>query len=112
MDLWFCLQCMLWNTFGPISQSLLAVYCPDWTEATLALLGNWGNIMYLIPVVPVMWYFNTQGAINVIMCFKRYLRTVLSFLVGLRKSTLLAAGLMVAVSAIRCIPFKLQAFTW
>lgn len=52
---------MVWNTFGPISQSLLVVFCPEWDEATLALLGNWGNIMYLIPVVPVMWYFNTKG---------------------------------------------------
>jgi hypothetical protein len=33
-------QGMIWNSFGPISTSLLAVLCPHWTNATLALLGT------------------------------------------------------------------------
>ena len=33
------LQGMIWNSFGPISASLLAVFCPDWSPATIALLG-------------------------------------------------------------------------
>ena len=52
---------MVWNTFGPISVSVLSVFCPEWDSSTLALLGNWGNIMYIIPVVPVMWFFTTKG---------------------------------------------------
>ena len=60
-------QGMIWNTFGPISESVLAVFCPEWTEATLALLGNWGNIMYIVPIVPVIWdhtQLNLKGIFN------------------------------------------------
>lgn len=52
---------MVWNSFGPIADSVLEVFCPTWTESTLALLGNWGNIMYILPVVPVLWYFEVSG---------------------------------------------------
>ena len=59
----FLFQGMLWNTFGPISGAVLAVFCPDWNNSTLALLGNWGNIMYIIPVVPIMYYFQKKGEV-------------------------------------------------
>jgi hypothetical protein len=55
---------MIWNSFGPISRSVLAVFCPDWTAATLALLGNWGNIMYIAPIVPIVWFFQVKGKDN------------------------------------------------
>ena len=60
MHLYF-FQGMVWNSFGPIADSVLEVFCPTWTESTLALLGNWGNIMYILPVVPVLWYFEVSG---------------------------------------------------
>jgi len=85
------LQGMIWNSFGPISTSLLAVLCPYWTNATLALLGNWGNIMYIIPVVPVLWFFETKG---------------------LRASMILTATLMLIGTALRTLPLGIPTFTW
>ena len=82
---------MVWNSFGPISASVLAIFCPQWNSATLALLGNWGNIMYIIPVIPVLWYFESKG---------------------LRNAMILAGGLMATGTLLRCLPFKLTAFTW
>eukprot|EP00095_Tigriopus_kingsejongensis_P004501 maker-scaffold427_size174323-snap-gene-0.36 protein:Tk04501 transcript:maker-scaffold427_size174323-snap-gene-0.36-mRNA-1 annotation:"hypothetical protein DAPPUDRAFT_102163" len=83
-------QGMVWNTFGPISASVLALFCPDWTNATLALYGNWGNIMYIIPVIPVMWFFTTQG---------------------LRPSMVLTGALMMLGTLLRALPLKVGAFT-
>ncbi len=81
---------MVWNSLGPISESLLAVFCPDWTQATLALFGNWGNIMYIIPVVPVLWYMEVKG---------------------LRASMLFTAGIMLLGTALRCLPVSIKPFT-
>ena len=80
---------MVWNTFGPISESVLAVYCPEWTDSTLALLGNWGNIMYVLPIIPVMWYYQTEG---------------------LRPAVVMTGAIMTIGTIARCIPFKLHAF--
>lgn len=82
---------MIWNSFGPISTSLLAVLCPEWTDSTLALLGNWGNIMYIIPVIPVLYVFETQG---------------------LRVSMIFTASIMLIGTALRCLPVKVSIFTW
>jgi len=77
------MQGMIWNSFGPISASLLSVFCPHWTESTIALLGNWGNIMYIIPVVPILWFFEAKG---------------------LRASMVLTAGMMFLGTGLRCLP--------
>lgn len=49
-----CLQDMVWNTYGPIQYGVLYAY-PTWTNATLALIQNWANIMFVIFVAPVCW---------------------------------------------------------
>ena len=82
---------MIWNSFGPISTSLLATLCPEWTDSTLALLGNWGNIMYIIPVVPVLYLFEEKG---------------------LRVSMIFTAGIMLIGTVLRCLPVKISVFTW
>ncbi len=82
---------MIWNSFGPISTSLLAVFCPEWSDSTMALLGNWGNIMYLIPAIPVLWFFEVKG---------------------LRPSMILTAGLMLIGTVLRCLPLGVGPFTW
>jgi len=84
-------QGMVWNTFGPVSASLLAIFCPKWTPATLALLGNWGNIMYIIPLIPVLWFFETKG---------------------LRASMVLVGAMMTLGTLLRCLPLGVSAFTW
>ena len=37
------------------------MFCPDWTPDTLAWLGNWGNIMYILPAYGVLMYFEKYG---------------------------------------------------
>jgi len=86
------LQGAIWNSFGPIAASLLAVFCPDWSQSTIAMLGNWGNIMYIIPVVPMLWFFEAKG---------------------LRAAMILTAGMMLLGTGLRCIPgININAFTW
>ena len=84
-------QGMIWNSMGPISNSLLAVFCPDWNKQTLALFGNWGNIMYLIPLFPVLWFLETKG---------------------LRKAMVFTGLLMFLGVVVRCLPLSTYAFTW
>ena len=75
-------QAMIWNCFGPISNSLIPVLCPFWDETTIALLGNWANIMNIAALLPILWYFKTKG---------------------LRSSVILIGAMMVAGAAMRCI---------
>ena len=75
-------QAMIWNCFGPISNSLLPVLCPFWDETTIALLGNWANIMNIAALLPILWFFKTKG---------------------LRKSVILIGGMMVLGAAMRCV---------
>ena len=75
-------QAMIWNCFGPISNSLLPVLCPFWDETTIALLGNWANIMNIIALLPILWFFKTKG---------------------LRQSVILIGGMMVVGAVMRCI---------
>ena len=39
-------QGSFWNTWGPISASFELVF--GWTDATIALMTNWGPITYII----------------------------------------------------------------
>ena len=35
---------------------------PNWDDSDIGLLGNWGEIMFLVFSVPVTWLIQTQGA--------------------------------------------------
>ena len=100
---------MVWNTFGPISVSVLSVFCPEWDSSTLALLGNWGNIMYIIPVVPVMWFFTTKGNQ---LAIPNHHHMITIFYAGIRPSMLLAGGLMFVGTLVRALPLGVTGFTW
>ena len=76
---------------GPISDALLAVFCPEWSKATLAMFGNWGNIMYIIPLFPVLWILETKG---------------------LRNAMIFTSSIMFVGVALRCFPMSTNAFTW
>ena len=128
---------MIWNTFGPISESVLAVFCPEWTEATLALLGNWGNIMYIVPIVPVIWdhtQLNLKRIFNnvfdrVLLCRVHSGKTIENLIEipieiqlncapprffeakGLRASIVLTGLLMSAGTLLRCLPLRTDMFT-
>ena len=45
------MQCIVWNTWGPIESG--AQYAFDWSESTVAMFANWGTIMFLLAVVPL-----------------------------------------------------------
>ena len=56
----FLPQAMVWDGWATISDAVLYAY-PDWNNSTIALLGNWGEICYLVAVVPLTWLIQAQG---------------------------------------------------
>lgn len=54
-----CLQCSVWNTFGPIVTPVEYAY--DWTDAITAMMANWGTICFVISVFPLCWLLETKG---------------------------------------------------
>ncbi|XP_046358742.2 solute carrier family 49 member 4 homolog isoform X1 [Haliotis rufescens] len=83
------LQAAVWNCFGPIAQSAEAVF--GWTDAEIGMLNNWGNIVYIVFMVPVAWLMDVKG---------------------LRTSMLLCAVLIVLATAMRCITSEPVPATW
>ncbi len=63
----FCFACTLqgcvWNCWGPIAQSAKEVF--DWTDADIALLPSWGNIMNCVTIVPVTWLMDVKGNVQI-----------------------------------------------
>ena len=51
---------MIWDGFSTISDAAFYAY-PDWDNATIALIGNWGEICYLAGVAPLTWLIQTKG---------------------------------------------------
>ncbi|XP_076068004.1 solute carrier family 49 member 4 homolog isoform X2 [Oratosquilla oratoria] len=82
-------QCLQWNTWGPISESVQAAF-PNWTPSTVAMMANWGTIMFVLMVVPMCW------------ANQRF---------GLRAGTLGCAGLLAFGTALRCLPLQEEGFT-
>ena len=61
-----CMQCLIWNTFGPIDNSIKYAY--DWNDSTVAMMANWGTITFIIIVFPFCWIMETKGLFH----FKKY----------------------------------------
>ena len=55
-----CHQCTLWNTFAPIERSVRYAY-PVWTDATVAMMANWGCIMFCVACIPMCWILEKYG---------------------------------------------------
>ena len=53
------LQCAVWNTFGPIYESVNYAY--DWSDTTVALQANWGTFTFIIIVFPLCWLLERYG---------------------------------------------------
>ncbi|XP_042239360.1 solute carrier family 49 member 4 homolog [Homarus americanus] len=63
---WF--QCVQWNTWGPLSESVNAAF-PGWGSETVAMMANWGTITFVLFVTPMCWLMNTKGLrIGVLCC--------------------------------------------
>ena len=54
-------QSLIWMGWGTVAQSMYYAY-PGWDDTDIGLLGNWGEIMFLVFSVPVTWLIQTQGA--------------------------------------------------
>ena len=53
------LQYAVWITFGPIVNSVQFAY--KWTDATVAMMANWGTICFVIIVFPLCWLLENLG---------------------------------------------------
>lgn len=63
---WF--QCVQWNTWGPISESVDAAFT-GWGSQTVAMMANWGTITFVLSVVPMCWLMETKGLrVGVLTC--------------------------------------------
>ncbi|CAH1264533.1 DIRC2 [Branchiostoma lanceolatum] len=83
-------QCMVWNVWGPISDSAKFVF--GWHDSDIALLTNWGPIAYIPLAVPFSWLMDVKG---------------------LRISVIVTAFLVFAGTGIRCVTaFYIGAATW
>ena len=59
-------QCVIWNTWGPVSKVAKIVY-PKWTDGTISLFVNWANFVtfpFLIPSI----YFANKSLRGCILC--------------------------------------------
>eukprot|EP00045_Choanoeca_perplexa_P017090 m.241508 g.241508 ORF g.241508 m.241508 type:complete len:454 (-) comp17446_c0_seq9:5225-6586(-) len=72
-------QGCIWNTWSPISTSSEAVF--GWSDGTIALLGNWACMCYILFFVPMAWVLAQ----------------------GVRPSGLVGAGLCFIAAGVRCI---------
>ena len=50
---------MAWNTWGPITKSAEEVF--GWTDSTIGLLVNLGNISFVTFVMPLSWIMDEKG---------------------------------------------------
>ncbi|KAL3836655.1 hypothetical protein ACJMK2_022077, partial [Sinanodonta woodiana] len=84
------IQGLIWNTWGPIAQTSEAVY-QGWTDSTIGMMANCGNISYIIFTIPMCYFMDRKG---------------------LRVSLLLTSSLMLIGAGIRCITQEPPMATW
>ncbi|XP_068213054.1 solute carrier family 49 member 4 homolog isoform X2 [Palaemon carinicauda] len=53
-------QCLQWNTWGPISESV-GVAFSGWHSSTVAMMANWGTITFVLFITPMCWLMNEKG---------------------------------------------------
>ncbi|KAK7073107.1 Solute carrier 49 member 4 [Halocaridina rubra] len=53
-------QCVQWNSWGPISESVNEAYS-GWGSGTVAMMANWGTITFVIFIFPMCWLMNYKG---------------------------------------------------
>jgi len=47
------LQDTIWNTWGPIDHTAVVMY--GWSDKLVALLANYGSILYIVAFIPMVW---------------------------------------------------------
>ena len=66
-------QCTVWNTYGPIAKSVKYAY--GWPDSTIAMMANWGTIMFCLFTVPILWIQQKYGLRAAVLLSKHYLST-------------------------------------
>ncbi|XP_033733340.1 solute carrier family 49 member 4 homolog isoform X2 [Pecten maximus] len=84
----FC-QALVWNTWGPITQSAKVVF--NWEDSNIGMLANWGNIAYIFTVFPACYIMDVKG---------------------LRKSLIGCGVLMFLGTGLRCITSNSDYTLW
>ena len=64
IHLFLYFQAAIWDGWATISNAAYYAY-PDWDDSTIALLGNWGEICYLMGVLPITWIIQSKGTFYV-----------------------------------------------
>ncbi|XP_041372178.1 solute carrier family 49 member 4-like [Gigantopelta aegis] len=82
-------QSLIWNCFGPISQSAKLVF--DWTDGTIGMFPNASNIANIICMVPFAYLMDVKG---------------------LRVSVLGCCFMMAVGAGLRCITSQPTPATW
>jgi len=59
----YVMQSTIWNTWGPLAQSAKIAF--GWSLDEIALLTNWGCIMYVSSMVFFSWLMDVKG----MLCF-------------------------------------------
>nr|XP_054751345.1 solute carrier family 49 member 4 homolog isoform X1 [Lytechinus pictus] len=83
------IQCLAWNTWGPIEDTASIVL--HWDPGQFALLANWGCITFLVSAFFFSWLLHVRG---------------------LRIAVLLTGGLLVIGVGVRCIPVPVHMMKW
>ncbi len=52
-------QGAVWNTFGPVDAALRYAY--GWSDATVAIMPDWGTVAFLVSVAPLTWLLRRCG---------------------------------------------------
>eukprot|EP00095_Tigriopus_kingsejongensis_P002575 maker-scaffold274_size229011-snap-gene-1.27 protein:Tk02575 transcript:maker-scaffold274_size229011-snap-gene-1.27-mRNA-1 annotation:"hypothetical protein DAPPUDRAFT_102163" len=84
-----CFQCQVWNTWGPIEVPVRYAY--EWADSTVAMMANWGTIMFVTTAIPLSYFLEVQG---------------------LRDTAILVTGLSTIGTVIRIFPLGSTYFTW
>ncbi|XP_045209905.1 solute carrier family 49 member 4 homolog isoform X2 [Mercenaria mercenaria] len=89
----FCLgsfsQALVWNTWGPITESAEIVL--NWQDSNIGMLANYGNIAFMFTVLPMCYFMDVKG---------------------LRVSLLICSFLVMTGTVIRCFTLEPVPATW
>ncbi|KAK4327880.1 hypothetical protein Pmani_001686 [Petrolisthes manimaculis] len=61
------LHCVLWSTWGPISESMNEAF-DGWGSSTVAMMINWGTIMFVMWFIPMAWATQRCGLRPAMVC--------------------------------------------
>ena len=60
------LQDTVWNTWGPIDHTAIFLY--GWSPDLVALLANYGSILYILAFIPAVYILNWSLRGAMVMC--------------------------------------------